>query len=57
VTEEFLDVKNALGFCVFCGCFPVVWRVEVNSKYFRVPQFVGCSFPIIEIIERSGVGA
>ena len=46
MTEEFLDVKNVIGFCVFCGCFPVAWRVEVNPKYFRVPEFVGYSFPL-----------
>jgi len=46
VTEESLDVKNALGFCVFYSCFPVAWRVEVNPKYSWVPQFVGRSFPL-----------
>jgi len=29
VTGEFLDVKNVLGFCVFCGCFPVVAKEDV----------------------------
>jgi len=29
VTEEFLDGRNVLGFCVFCGCFPVVAKEDM----------------------------
>jgi len=34
VIEEFLDVKNVLGFCVFCGCFPVVAKEDMCWRFF-----------------------
>ena len=33
MTEEFLDVKNVLGFCVFCSCFPVVAKEDMCWRF------------------------
>jgi len=34
VIVEFLDGKNVLGFCVFCGCFPVVAEEDMCWRFF-----------------------
>jgi len=43
VIVEFLDVKNVLGFCVFCGCFPVVAKEGMCWRFFDSYVEIGLS--------------